>query len=153
MSNLDEKARFPDGVKIHGPVTFGKRVSICEPAEINATGSSVVIGDDCDIAAYVTINVADSHLRCIGLADEIERQSIMIGDHVFVGTGAVILGGCHIGHHSVIGAGVVIKGAVIPPYSLLAAPAPVLRAGYFLGRAYNDMPADYECAADCDCKR
>lgn len=108
---------FPPGVKIHGEVEIGEGTSICEPADINGNRCSIVIGDHCDIAAFVTINCADSHMRCIGLSEEIERRPINLGDHVFVGQGAIILGGCRIGHHSVIGAGVVMKGLTVPPWS------------------------------------
>jgi acetyltransferase-like isoleucine patch superfamily enzyme len=108
--------QYPAGVAIHGNVEIGKGVSICEPAEINGTGSSVTIGDGCDIAAFVTINVADSSRKCIGFSDDVERQEIVLEDHVFVGTGAIILGGCSIGHHSIVGAGVVLrKRTRVPP--------------------------------------
>lgn len=121
------------GVRIIGNVTLGKDVSIAAPAEIMAKDSSILIGDGCDIAAGVTISTADSHARCIGIADRIERREIVIEDHVFIGTGAVILGGCDIGHHSVIGSGVVLKGASIQPYSRVTLPAMVLEQGFYRG--------------------
>jgi carbonic anhydrase/acetyltransferase-like protein (isoleucine patch superfamily) len=55
----------------------------------------------------------------------------VIEENVFIGTGAVILGGCQIGHHSVIGAGVVLKGMVIPPYSRVQSPRPIIEGGYY----------------------
>jgi len=122
---------FPIGVQIHGNVELGKGVEICEPADINGTASSIVIGDHSDIAAFVTINCADSHRRCVGLTDMIERRPIVIEDHVFIGQGATILGGCQIRHHSVIGAGVVLKGAVIPPWSRVTAAAMMLEPGFY----------------------
>lgn len=120
-----------DGVRIIGNVTLGPNVSISAPAEVMAKDSSVLIGHGCDIAAFVTISTADSHARCIGRSDVIERKPIVIEDHVFIGTGAVILGGCQIGHHSVIGAGVVLKGMVIPPYSRVQSPRPIIEGGYY----------------------
>ena len=125
--------RFPDGVKIHGTahVVIHEPASICEPADINGTDSSIVIGEGADIAAFVTINCADSHLRCLGISEEIERKPIVIEDHVFVGQGAIILGGTHIGHHSVIGAGVVLKGEHIPPYSRITSPSPFIQPGFY----------------------
>lgn len=112
---------FPLGVEIHGNVDLGENVSICEPADINGTGSSITIGDGADIAAFVTINCADSHLRCLELSDEIDRRPIVIEDHVFIGQGSTVLGGCYIGHHTTIGAGIVLaKGTRVKPYSLVA---------------------------------
>ena len=120
-----------DGVRIIGNVTLGPNVSISAPAEIMAKDSSVLIGAACDIAAFVTITTADSHARCIGRSDDIERKPIVIGENVFIGTGAVILGGCQIGHHSVIGAGVVMKDMVVPPHSRVRAPRPIIEGGYY----------------------
>lgn len=107
-----------EGVRLIGNVELGRDVSIAAPSELMAKDSRIVIGDGCDIAAFVTITTADSHKRCLGLSEDIERQPITIGDRVFIGQGAIILGGCMIGHHSIIGAGVVLpKDSVIAPWS------------------------------------
>jgi acetyltransferase-like isoleucine patch superfamily enzyme len=119
------------GVRIIGEVVLGQNPSICAPSELMAKDSSIIIGDGFDCAAFVTISTADSHLRCLGLSPVIERKAIIIEDHVFIGTGAVILGGCRIGHHSVIGAGVVLKSMVIPPYSRVQSPRPIIEGGYY----------------------
>ena len=111
---------IPDGVAIHGNVIFGKGVSVCEPAELNGTGSSITVGDGCDIAAFVVLNVADSSDRCLGRSQEIRRAPIVIEDHVFVGSHCFIGGGVTIGHHSKVAAGTIIREPlVIPPYSLV----------------------------------
>jgi tetrahydrodipicolinate N-succinyltransferase len=47
-----------------------------------------------------------------------EREVTVIGNDVWLGYNAVVLGGAHIGHGSVIGAGAVVRG-VIPPYSVV----------------------------------
>ena len=113
-------------VKVSGDVRLGQGVSICGPSELMAKHSLIVIGDYCDVAAFVTITTADSHRRCLEPTDEIERLEIHIEDHVFIGQGAIILGGCRIGHHSVIGAGVVLpKRSTVPPNSLVMSPLPV----------------------------
>ncbi len=119
------------GVRQVGEVVLGKNVSIAAPSELMAKDSRIVIGDGCDIAAFVTITTASSHKRCLGLADKIERREIVIGDHCFVGTGAVILGGCEIGHHSVIGAGVVLRSVQVPPWSRVTVPAPIVQEGFY----------------------
>jgi acetyltransferase-like isoleucine patch superfamily enzyme len=101
---------------INGNPKIGKNVYLGEFSEINAKGSSVTIGDNCDIASFVSINVADSHKKCIGLMDEIERKPIIIENNVFIGSHCFIGGGTKIGHHSVIGAGCVLIGNDVPPY-------------------------------------
>ena len=121
-----------DGVRFIGNVTYGKHFSAAAPAEFMAKDSSIAIGDYCDFAAFVTVSTADSHRRVLGISPIVERKPIVIGDRVFIGTGAVIRGGTEIGHDCVIGAGVVLKNVKIPPYSRVRAPAPVIEAGYYV---------------------
>jgi carbonic anhydrase/acetyltransferase-like protein (isoleucine patch superfamily) len=120
-----------DGVRIIGNVIIRTGVSISAPAELMAKDSLITIGSGCDIAAFVTISTADSHKRCLGLSETIERKPIHIGQRTFIGTGAVILGGCTIGDDCVIGAGVVLKNACIPPGSRVRAPAPIIEEYYY----------------------
>lgn len=128
---------WPLDVQIHGDVTIGGGVSICGPTEINGTESSVTIGDGCDIAAHVVINVADSHLRCIGRQDGVARRPIVLEDHVFVGSHAFIGGGWTIGHHSVVGAGVILagKGGHVEPYSLVRGNPGQVSSGHYTEEA------------------
>lgn len=120
----------PD-VRMIGNVEIGANVSIAGPTELMAKGSRIEIGDGCDIAAFVTISTADSHARCNGYSAEVERRPITIGVRVFIGTGAVILGGTEIGHHSVIGANVVLKGEKIPPYTRVRPAGVMIEHGYY----------------------
>ena len=99
--------------------------------EVNATKSNVIIGDNCDIAAFVSINVADSHKRCIGLSKNISRKQIKIENNVFIGTLSVIKSGANIGHHSVIASGTVVDGKIIPPYSLVSGNPMIVKKGYY----------------------
>lgn len=122
------------GVRLIGDVRLGEGVSIAGPAELMAKHSTIYVGAHSDIAAFVTISTADSHMRTLGLADEIERRPIRIGEYVFIGTGAVILGGTQIGHHSVIGAGVVLKGQMIPPFSRVRVPEPIIERWYYAAK-------------------
>lgn len=118
-------------VWINGGPKIGKNVGIGFFSEVNAKGSKVEIGDNCDIASFVSINVADSHKRCIGMLNQIERNPIVIGKNVFVGSHCFIGGGTKIGHHSVIGTGVILINKEIPPYSLVTGNPPTIREGYY----------------------
>jgi acetyltransferase-like isoleucine patch superfamily enzyme len=106
-------------VWINGEPEIGAGTYIGGFSEVNAKGARVRIGKDCDIASFVAINVADSHKRCIGLADVNVCVDITIGDCVCIGSHCAILGGAVIGHHSVVGAGTVVRASVIPPFSLV----------------------------------
>lgn len=57
----------------------------------------------------------------------VERKETVIGDDVWIGSHAVIVGGVTIGSHSIVGAGAVVTGD-IPPHSVAAGvPARVIR--------------------------
>ena len=118
-------------VWVGGEPSFGEGVYIGGLSLINATGAKVIIGDYCDIASFVSINVADSHRRTIGLSGDIDRKDITLGERVFVGTQSVIKGGARIGHHSVIAAGTIVDGVEIPPYSLVFGNPMQVKAGYY----------------------
>ena len=124
--------RFHPLVWILGAPEIGADVHIGGLSEVNAKGAKVKIGDGCDIASFVSINCADSHKKCIGLSDDVERRDITIEDHVFIGSHAVIKGGARIGHHSVVAAGAVVGPGEIPPYSLVAGNPAVIKPGYYL---------------------
>jgi acetyltransferase-like isoleucine patch superfamily enzyme len=126
--------RFHPLVWIVGEPEIGEDVYIGGLSEVNAKGARVIIGNHCDIASFVTINCADSHLKCIGLAEAVERRDIVIEDHVFIGSHSVIKGGARVGHHSVIAAGTMVGPGEIPPYSLVAGNPMVVRAGYYKNR-------------------
>lgn len=122
-------------VWIHGRPRIGARVYIGGFSEVNASHSQVEIGEGCDIASFVVINAADSHLKCLGLSRDIERRPIVLEDHVFVGSMSVIKGGAHIGHHSVVAAGTVVGAGRIPPYSLICGNPMRIKKGYYRRKA------------------
>ena len=126
--------RFHPLVWIVGDPEIGKDVYIGGLSEVNAKGATVKIGDYCDIASFVTINCADSHKKCIGLATDVERLDILIEDHVFIGSHSVIKGGAKIGHHSVVAAGSIVGAIVAPPYSLIVGNPALVKAGYYLNQ-------------------
>ena len=126
-------------VWIVGEPEIGKDVYIGGMSEINAKDAKVIIGDNCDIASFVSINCADSHKKCIGIMQKTERRDIKIENNVFVGSHCVIKGGAHIGHHSVVAAGTIVEGIDIPSYSLIIGnPMKVKMNYYFKFNKKND---------------
>lgn len=118
-------------VWINGEPEIGGGVYIGGMSEINANGAKVVIGDNCDIASFVSINCADSHKRCIGVSEKVDRKDIIIGECVFIGSHSVIKGGAKIGHHSVVAAGTIVDAGEIPPYSLIFGNPMQVKKGYY----------------------
>jgi acetyltransferase-like isoleucine patch superfamily enzyme len=123
--------RFHPLVYIGGKPKIGRNVYIGLFSEVNAKGAKVTIGNNCDIASFVSINVADSHRKCISLMKEIEHKDIIIEDNVFIGSHCFIKKGAHIGHHSVVAAGTIVEGIKIPPYSLVIGNPMKIRRDYY----------------------
>lgn len=140
---FSELTSFPENpfhplVWIVGSPEIAEDVYIGGFSEVNGKGARVRIGKGCDIASFVAINCADSHRKCIGLSDQVERRDITLEEHVFVGSHCVIKGGAHIGHHSVVAAGTVVDAGVVPPYSLVIGNPMQVRPGYYLTRVSGD---------------
>lgn len=114
----NKKNPFHPLVWINGNPNIGKNVYIGGFSEINSKGAKIFIGNNCDISSFVAINVADSHLKTIGLTKKIIKKDITIGNNVFIGSHSVILGGTIIKKNSVVAAGTVLRGQVIPEFSL-----------------------------------
>lgn len=87
---------------------------------IDASGG-LTIGAHCDISAGAQLYSHSTVARCLtDPSRPVERRPTVIGDHVHVGAGAVVLMGSVIGDHSVIAAGAVVtQDTQAPPGSLL----------------------------------
>lgn len=89
------------------------------------------IGKGCEISSGAQILTHSSMRRTVTERawPHVDRAATELGDHVFVGTNAVVLMGSKIGHHSVIAAGAVVREfSEFPPYSLIAG-VPAVRKG------------------------
>lgn len=89
------------------------------------------IGRGCDISSGAQIIIHSSARRTVTARafPDVERAPVTIGDHVFIGSNAVILMGATIGSHSIVAAGAVVtEGSVFPPHSLIAG-VPAVRKG------------------------
>ena len=76
----------------------------------------ITIGDDVTMSINVTVLAHDSSTE--KLVGYTRISQVVIGNHVFIGAGAIILPGVHIGDYAVIGAGSVVthdvpEGAVV----------------------------------------
>ncbi len=127
----NKKNRFHPLVWINGQPSIGKNVYIGGFSEINSKGAKVSIGNNCDISSFVAINVADSHLKTIGLRKTIVKKDIKIGNNVFIGSHSVILGGSIIKKNSVIAAGTVLRGEIVPEFSLAIGNPAKIKKNYY----------------------
>ena len=138
-ATLARVTTFPENpfhplVWIVGTPVFGKNVYIGGMSEVNASEVNVTIGDNCDIASFVSINSADSHRLTLGIGPDVDRGDITIENNVFIGSHCMVKGGAHIGHHTVIAAGTIVDAGYIPPYSLVVGNPMKVKPGYYRER-------------------
>lgn len=87
--------------------------------------SSITVGKNVKVGADVRIYDHDFHSlepqfrRSVDDAMHIRAKPIVIGDDVFIGAGAIILKGVHIGARTIVAAGSVVFSGEIPPDSLV----------------------------------
>lgn len=112
-----------------GDIKIGNNFSL-NPFSIVYGHGGVQIGDDVRIAAHTVIIPANHNVSIDGQplhASGVSAKGIVISDHVWIGTGARILDGVHIGNNTVVAAGAVVTKSV-PDYSTVAGvPARVIR--------------------------
>jgi acetyltransferase-like isoleucine patch superfamily enzyme len=88
------------------------------------------IGAGCDISSGAQIYTHSTARRCVSQRayNLVDRARTTLGDHVFVGAGAVILMGVNVGDGAVIGAGAVVTSDVAPYTVVAGVPArPIAR--------------------------
>ena len=132
---------FADGSVIEiGNVTFyaGGRLTVNQDAVfIFKSGSlnyeSVVecfnrieIGEDVHISERVLIRDSNNHEICY--TGYKKSEPIKIGNHVWIGMGATILSGVHIGDGSVVAAGAVVTKDIPPNTIVGGCPAKIIRS-------------------------
>jgi acetyltransferase-like isoleucine patch superfamily enzyme len=120
-----------------GEPTVGEGTWIGAFTVIDASGG-LTIGRGCDISSGVHIYTHSSARRCVSgrRFAEVERRPVTIGDHVFVGAGAIINMGVTIGDEAVVGAGAVVTADV--PARAIVGGVPARQ----IGRVDLDDPPD-----------
>ncbi len=95
---LSEKAKRKTGIEIHPGSVIGKRLFIDHGAGV-VIGETAIVGDDVTMFHGVTLG---------GTGKEKGKRHPTIGNNVFIGSGAKILGNITVGDNSKIGANAVI---------------------------------------------
>lgn len=123
---LDTDVRIGTGTVIINPkgIRIGKRSVINENCFLDGRGG-LQIGRDTSVSAYTRI-ISASHKHNSGSFQYFEKKTV-IGSHVWVGIGAIILDGSRIKDYAVIGAGAVVKGIAEERDILVGNPAKCLK--------------------------
>jgi maltose O-acetyltransferase len=123
---IDASARVTSSVRVWGNLrlTVGMDTFLGHDVLITGGNATVMIGSYVDIAPRVTIVAGTHAVDMLGRhsAGAAYSQDIRIEDGVWIGAGAIILGGVTIGKKSIVAAGSTVTRD-IPPY-VMAAGAP-----------------------------
>lgn len=100
--------KYKFGVSIPHTTQIGRGLYIGHPRDI-VISDRAIIGDNCNLSQSVTIGQANRGPR---------EGTAIIGDNVYIGPGAKIVGAVHIGNHVAIGANCVVTTDV-PDYAVV----------------------------------
>lgn len=134
----------------NGYVTIGNDNTFIETKIEITTNGNVTIGNDCMFSLQIRLQQPDQHL--IFDATTRERinkdKNISIGNHVWIGLGAVLLGGANIPDNCVIGRGSVTSHKFDETSCILAgAPAKIVRRNVLWSR--DNQRLDYQFFSQC----
>ena len=114
---ISEKAKRKTGIEIHPGATIGKNLFIDH-------GMGVVIGETCVIGDNVTLFHG---VTLGGTGKEKGKRHPTIGNNVFIGSGAKILGNITIGNNVKIGANSVILESIPDNVTLVGIPGKIIK--------------------------
>jgi acetyltransferase-like isoleucine patch superfamily enzyme len=116
---------------------IGEGTEIVAAEIISASFGSTIIGKDCLMSSQIRINCGDGHPifqistdqneRTYTLMNDCQKDSIIIGDHVWVGYGCVFLSGTEIGNGSLIGACSLINKKFPNNVAVVGIPGKIIR--------------------------
>lgn len=111
-------ARFLTGVEIHPGARIGKRFFIDHGTGV-VIGETAEVGDDCVLFHNVTLGGTGKHRG---------KRHPTVGNNVFIGTGATLLGPITVGDNAKIGAGSFIRMRDVPAgCTAVGAPARIVK--------------------------
>lgn len=106
---------FINNCHVHYKTKIGKGTVLAYGGVGVIIHEDAVIGENCVVESNVTIGGRNN-----------EPKVPVIGDHVFIGTGARILGDIHIGDNSIVGANAVVLHDVPANCSVAGVPARII---------------------------
>lgn len=110
---LSERAKRKTGIEIHPGAVIGKRLFIDHGMGV-VIGETAIIGDDVVIFHGVTLG---------GTGKEKGKRHPTVGNNVFIGSGAKILGNITLGDNSKVGANAVVLEDVKSNSTVVGVPA------------------------------
>lgn len=111
-------ARFWTGVEIHPAARIGRGFFLDHGAGV-VIGETAVIGDHCVMFHNVTLG---------GTGKYGGQRHPIVGDHVFIGTNAILLGPIRVGDHAKVGANAFVINRDVPSHAtVVGTPARIVK--------------------------
>ena len=114
---ISEKAKRKTGIEIHPGATLGKRLFIDHGTGV-VIGETAIVGNDVTLFHGVTLG---------GTGKEKGKRHPTIGNNVFIGSGAKVLGNIIIGNNVKIGANAVILKDVPSNVTIVGVPGKIVK--------------------------
>lgn len=114
---ISQISRFMTGIEIHPGARIGKRLFIDH-------GMGVVIGETCEIGDDVVLYQG---VTLGGTGKEKGKRHPTIGNHVFISSGAKVMGSFKVGDYSKIGANSVVLAEVPPNSTVVGVKARIVK--------------------------
>ena len=114
---ISEKAKRKTGIEIHPGAIIGKRLFIDHGTGV-VIGETAIIGNDVTLFHGVTLG---------GTGKEKGKRHPTIGNNVFIGSGAKVLGNIVIGNNVKIGANAVILNNVPSNVTIVGVPGKIVK--------------------------
>lgn len=114
---ISEKAKRKTGIEIHPGATIGKRLFIDHGTGV-VIGETAIVGNDVTLFHGVTLG---------GTGKEKGKRHPTIGNNVFIGSGAKVLGNIIIGNNVKIGANAVILKDVSSNVTIVGVPGKIVK--------------------------
>lgn len=140
-------------LNINTTIYFGKDCYINGAiTAITSEQKNIIIGNEGLFSYGIVMRTADPHLiyDCESKKRLNPSKSVFVGDHVWLGQGAILLKGSHIGSGSIIGGNAVVAGKKIcSNASAVGNPAKVIKQGVFFSKKCvhawtDDITSEYE---------
>lgn len=114
---ISEKAKRKTGIEIHPGATIGKRLFIDHGTGV-VIGETAIVGNDVTLFHGVTLG---------GTGKEKGKRHPTVGNNVFIGSGAKVLGNIVIGNNVKIGANAVILKDVPSNATIVGVPGKIVK--------------------------
>ena len=114
---ISEKAKRKTGIEIHPGAKIGKGLFIDHGMGV-VIGETAIVGDNVTMYHGVTLG---------GTGKEKGKRHPTIGDNVFIGSGAKLLGNIKIGNNVKIGANAVVLKDVPDNVTIVGIPAKIVK--------------------------